>query len=121
MNGIVIEATRRARHAERASERDAHLYESLAEELQAALRFNPKLVVRTPGFGKHYTVAADVFLDDYAGIGSDERLFALVKILGDAANGENVQARCSALIADLAKRHAAFHLADAIMAEEYSE
>ena len=59
-----------------------------------------------------------MFLDDYAGIDSDARLHALCELIGAAARGEDVQLRASALIADLAQRHAAYQLADALCFDE---
>lgn len=118
---IVIAPTRQARAWREA--RDDHAagcFDNLRSELTAALLSDPQAKVSTPGFGAKTMPAAEVFLDDYAGIGSDERLHTLVRLLGDAAKGEDVQIRAMALIADLATRHAEFHVGDALINLEES-
>jgi len=42
-----------------------------------------------------------------------------IRLLGDAAKGEDVQLRASAFLADIASRHAEFHEGDALMAEGF--
>jgi hypothetical protein len=117
---IFIAPRRAERMAERADQRATELYVQLRDELQTALMTDPQIVVSTPGFkaGGRMT-AAEVLMDDLAGVDADERVHTLVRLLADAAKGEDVHLRAAAYIADLAQRHAEFHHGDALLAEEF--
>lgn len=116
---IFIQPTRRAEiRAERRTERGTQLFVQLRDELQSALMTDPQRVVSTPGARGDWT-ACDLFFDDLAGTDSDLRRHTLVRLLADAARGEDVQMRASLYIADLARRHAAFHEGDALMREGF--
>lgn len=118
---IFIAPSRRAAlAAERRDARGTALYVQLRDELQAALMTDPQTEVSTPGFKPGHTAAVEVFFDDLAGTDSDERRDTLIRLLADAAKGEDVQLRATAYIADLAKRHAEFHHGDALMNEEFA-
>ena len=55
---------------------------------------DPQTMVSTPGFKPRHTSASDVFFfDDFAGTDSDARRDTLIRLLGDAAKGEDVQLR----------------------------
>jgi len=116
---IFIEPRRRERMAERSDQVSSAVFTQLRDELHTALLNDPQAKVWTPGFRPTQQPAADIFFDDYAGIDSDERQHRLVKLLADAAKGENVQVRAAELIADLCTRHAEFHLGDALVNEEW--
>lgn len=120
LTSILIAPTRRAElRAERESQRANDLYTQLRNELQTALLNDPQAMVSTPGFKPVQMTAVDVFFDDFAGTGSDERQHALVRLLADAAKGEDVQLRAAAFLADIAQRHAEFHHGDALLLEEF--
>lgn len=107
-----------SRRAEVRDDMAARLYVELRRELMSALLGDPQTMVSTPGF-KHSTSASDIFFDDFAGTDSDARRDTLIRLLGDAAKGEDVQLRASELLADIARRHAEFHEGDALMAEGF--
>lgn len=115
---IFIQPTRRA---EIRTERSTQLFVQLRDELQSALMTDPQREVSVPGFRDDGTemTACDVFFDDLAGTDSDLRRHTLVRLLADAARGQDVQMRATAYIADLARRHAAFHEGDALMREGF--
>ncbi len=118
---IFIQPSRRADlAAERRDTRGTALFVQLRDELQTALLTDPQAEVSTPGFKASGGMsAADVFFDDFAGTDSDVRRHTLIRLLADAAKGEDVQLRASEFIADLAKRHAEFHHGDALMQEGF--
>jgi hypothetical protein len=119
---IFIAPTRRARQvfAEHRDDIGGECFDRLRNELTAALLNAPQSLVSTPGYGTKQMPAAEVFLDDYAGIGSDARLHILVTLLADAAKGQDVQLRAMALIDDLGRRFAEFHVDDAVEQMEAS-
>lgn len=108
-----------SRRAERRDDMAARLYVELRRELMSALLGDPQTMVSTPGFKPRHTSASDVFFDDFAGTDSDARRDTLIRLLGDAAKGEDVQLRASAFLADIASRHAEFHEVDALAAEGF--
>lgn len=108
-----------SRRAEMRDDMAARLYVELRCELMSALLGDPQTMVSTPGFKPRHTSASDVFFDDFAGTDSDARRDTLIRLLGDAAKGEDVQLRASELLADIARRHAEFHEGDALMAEGF--
>lgn len=113
---IFISPTRKARDfRERRDDIGGAVYDALRLELRDALLNEPQRMVRTPGYGTKQATAADLFLDDYAGTGSDERLHLLVRVLADAAKGEDVQLRAMQIIDSLCMRHAEFHEGDALI------
>lgn len=114
---IFITPRRRAElAAERADAAATAVYEQLRSDLHHGLMNDPQAVIAVPSFKMS---ASDVFIDDLAGTDSDARRHILLRILGDAAKGEDVQARVALMFADLARRHAEFHLGDALMGEDF--
>lgn len=119
---IFISPRRAAVLAEKADDRASQLFVQLRDEMQHALMTDPQIVVSTPAFGlRRRMTAAEVLMDDLAGVDADERVHTLVRLLADAAKGEDVHLRAAAYIADLAQRHAEFHHGDAVMNEEWSD
>lgn len=116
---IFIESSRKAAIAERSGQVSSAVFVQLRDELKNALLTCPQAVVWTPGFSKQKFTAVDVFFDDIAGTDSDERQHRIVSLIGAAARGEDVQVRAAELIADMATRHAEFHLGDALIGEEF--
>lgn len=94
-------------------------HRALLAEFIHAWRTGPDTPVRTPGyfdrlssFGKPTAPLSVVVGDDLGGQTLDE----LMLIVRDAADGQDVAMRCSALMAALAKEHANYH-ADALAIE----
>lgn len=86
----------------------AKAHADLRTELLDAIQANPHAtIVRTPGFGARRYTAAEVVCDQ---IDSDAKVtLSLLKMLNDAAFGENVQQRAADLLQSIAKTHADYH------------
>ena len=91
-----------------ADEFAAKAHADLRNELFEAIQANPHAtIVRTPGFGARRYTAAEVVCDQ---IDSDAKVtLTLLKLLNDAAFGENVQQRSADLLQAFAKTHADYH------------
>lgn len=94
-------------------------HRALLAEFIHAWRTGPDTLVRTPGYcdkaagiGKPQIPISTVVADDLYG----QTIEQLMLIVRDAADGQDVAMRCSALIAALAKEHANYH-ADALAIE----
>lgn len=96
-------------------------YESLHTEFISAVENDPAQMIHTPGFDTKWTSAMDVWADQYAGSNGDEMLHETIRIIGLTANGEDVELRAQALIAQVANKHASFHREDAEELERFLE
>lgn len=97
------------RHDRERQERDDKLMRAqqyLAESLLAALRTNPRQPVSTPTWSQRYSPATDVVFDQLAGNDSDPHWVALLQLVSDAANGQNVQRRAMDWLNDRANAYA---------------
>ena len=99
----------------------ARLYVQLRSKTDETRCWATRRRSSTPRLQAAPTSASDVFFDDFAGTDSDARRGLLIRILGDAAEGRDVQLRAST-----AGRHRQppcreFHEVDALAAEGFLE
>ena len=100
----------------RADDAAAKAHAELSAELLDAIQVNPKAtIVRTPGFGARRYTAAEVVADQLDG--DTGPLLAMLKLLIDAAMGDNVEQAATDLLYGFAKQHADYH-ADCMECDE---
>ena len=92
-------------------------YDRLHAEFIAAIYADPARLIHTPGFKPAQTSVADVWADWEAGTDGDALKHEALRIIVLAAQGQDAQLRAQALIAQVAKKHAAFHEGDAEASE----
>jgi hypothetical protein len=109
-----------ARISDDLDEQMARARQSLYTEYLDALMQDPQRMVRTPAFGKHQQAmsAVDLFFDALAGRDADAQQHAIVRLLADAAKGEDIQLRATLLLQTCAKAFAEWHAEDAVMGEQ---
>lgn len=102
----------------------AQAHELLTASMRDALLNSPERAVDAPGFKESlaagtYT-AADLVLDHFAGATGDASLNELLRIVGLAAQGQDMHLRAAAWVASVSKHHADFHFADLVERWEFA-
>lgn len=88
-------------------------HEQLSADLRDALLNGPARIVETPGYPGSHT-AADLVLDHFSGESGEASLHELLRIVGLAAQGQDMHLRAAAWTAYVAKHHADFHADDLV-------
>ena len=103
----------------------AHFREAIDARLAAAHRMlyseligcwmkSPASMVQTPGFAQNGMSVSEVISDHFAGESGEKHEAEMLRIIADAARGQDVKQRALFLMDQIAMAHADFHAEDAM-------
>ena len=95
-------------------ERRAQAHRNLYSELIGCWMKSPASMVQTPGFAQNGMSVSEVISDHFAGESGEKHEAEMLRIIADAARGQDVNARALFLMDQIAMAHADFHADDAM-------
>jgi len=103
-----------ARFRDAIDERRAQAHRNLYSELIGCWMKSPASMVQTPGFAQNGHDVAYIVRDHFAGEAGEKHEAEMLRIIADAARGQDVKSRALFLMDQIALAHADFHADDAM-------
>lgn len=103
-----------ARFRDAIDERRAQAHRNLYSEFVGCWMKSPASMVQTPGFAQNGMSVAEVITDHFAGPSGEKHENEMLRLIADAARGQDVQSRALFLMDQIALAHADFHADDAM-------
>ena len=103
-----------ARFRDAIDERRAQAHRNLYSEFVGCWMKSPASMVQTPGFAQNGHDVAYIVRDHFAGKAGEKHEAEMLRIIADAARGQDVKSRALFLMDQIAMAHADFHADDAM-------
>lgn len=92
----------------------AAAHRMLYSELIGCWMKSPASMAQTPGFAQNGMSVSEVISDHFAGESGEKHEAEMLRIIADAARGQDVKQRALSLMDQIAIAHADFHAEDAM-------
>ena len=103
-----------ARFRDAIDQRRAQAHRNLYSEFVGCWMKSPASMVQTPGFPEKGQDVAYIVRDHFAGKAGEKHEAEMLRIIADAARGQDVKSRALFLMDQIAMAHADFHADDAM-------